>query len=69
MSEKTEVLLAKIIAAIIFILAVVQVCEGNDKIAELLTKYNKEQASAFAAIVREAGKEYGIEPEIGNGSK
>ena len=64
MSEKTEVLLAKIIAAIIFILAVVQVCEGNDKIAELLTKYNKEQASAFAAIVREAGKEYGIEPEI-----
>ena len=64
MSEKTEVLMAKIIAAIIIILAVVQACEAADKIAELLAKYNKPQASAFAAIVREAGREYGIAPEI-----
>ena len=56
--------MAKIIAAIIIILAIVQACEAADKIAELLAKYNKTQAGAFAAIVREAGEEYGIEPEI-----
>ena len=64
MSEKTEILIAKIIAIILFILAIIQTCEASDKITELFSKYNKEQASAFAAIVREAGKEYGIEPEI-----
>ena len=36
MSEKTEVLLAKLIVAIIIILAVIQACEAADKIAELL---------------------------------
>ena len=56
MSEKTEVFMAKIISAIIIFLAIVRACEAGDKIAELLAKYDKSQASAFTAIVREAGK-------------
>ena len=64
MFEKTEILIAKIITAAIIVLTIVQACEADDKITELLAKYNKAQAGAFAAIVREAGKEYGIEPEI-----
>ena len=64
MSERTEIFVARIIAAIIIILFVVQACESNDKIAELFMKYNKAQANAFAAIVREAGKEYDVKPEV-----
>ena len=64
MIKKAEIFVAKIIAAIIIILFVVQACESNDKIAELFMKYNKAQANAFAAIVREAGKEYDVKPEV-----
>ena len=64
MNERTEIFVARIIAAIIIILFVVQACESNDKIAELFMKYNKAQANAFAAIVREAGKEYDVKPEV-----
>ena len=64
MSERTEIFVARIIAATVIILFVVQACESNDKIAELFMKYNKAQANAFAAIVREAGKEYDVKPEV-----
>ena len=64
MSEKIEIFIAKIVAAIILILCFVKVCEAADKITTLFMKYNAAQASAFSAIVREAGKEFDIEPEI-----
>ena len=64
MSEKTEIFLAKIVAAIIIILCCIEMCEAADKITTLFMKYNAAQASAFSAIVREAGKEFDIEPEI-----
>ena len=64
MSEKNEVFIAKIIAAIIIILTIGKACEANDKISELFSNYNQEHANSFAAIVREASKEYGIEPEV-----
>lgn len=64
MSEKTEIFLAKIVAAIIIILCCIEMCEAADKITTLFMKYNRKQATRIAYFVREAGKKYDIEPEI-----
>lgn len=64
MSEKTEILIAKSVAVVIIFLCCIEVCEAADNITELFMKYNKGQAAAFVAIVREAGKEYEIAPEV-----
>ena len=64
MSEKTEIFLAKIIAAIIIILCCIEIAEASDKITTLFMKYNRKQAAQITYFVREAGKKYDIEPEI-----
>ena len=64
MSEKTEIFLAKIIAAIIIFLCCIEISEASDKIETLFMKYNRKQAVRIAYFVREAGKKYDIEPEI-----
>jgi len=64
MSEKTEIFIAKIIAAIIILLCCIEIAEASDKIETLFMKYNKRQAVRIAEFVREAGKKFDIEPEI-----
>ena len=64
MKEKTEIFLVKIIAAIIIFLCCIEMSEGSDAIAELFARYNKKQATEFAAIVREIGEDFGIQPEV-----
>ena len=64
MSDEAEIFVAKIIAAIIIIFCFIRACEAVDKITQLFMKYNEAQASAFSAIVHEAGKEYDVEPRV-----
>ena len=64
MSERTEIFLAKIVAAIIIILCCIEMCEAADKITTLFMRYNKKQAAQFTTYVREAGKKFDVESEI-----
>jgi len=64
LKEEIEIMIAKIVAIVIISLTAVSMCEGSDKITELFSHYNRAQSAAFSAIVQEAAKEYGVEPEI-----
>ncbi|MBQ9420066.1 MAG: transglycosylase SLT domain-containing protein [Synergistaceae bacterium] len=59
----TEIRIAKIVAAVI-IICTVKMAFGADKITELFMKYNPKQAAEITEIVYDAGKKYGVDPNV-----